>query len=101
MPSFPLPVVFLISGDPVGRQSFLCGAYFDFPSANHVADPPIQPIFRLGIPNLFFASIWLWPEICWVVRAAKTKRNKVVDLVIRVAFLGAVCILSKSDPVMR
>jgi hypothetical protein len=84
MPSFPLPVVYLVSNDPVGRKSFLCSAYLDFSLADHFAHTVLQPIFRLSVPRLFYASSRLRLEIGWIVRAAKTKWNKVVDLVIRV-----------------
>jgi hypothetical protein len=88
MPSFPLPMVFLISRDPVSRKNFLCGAYLDFPTAGHFAHTVLQPILRLSVPRLFYASSRLWPEIGWVVRAAQTKRNKVVDFVVRVRSCG-------------
>ena len=76
-------VVFLIGGDPIGRKGFLCCGYVDLPVTDHVAHQPFEPILCLGIPSLFDASSRLWPEIGRVVRAAQTKRNKMVNLVIR------------------
>jgi hypothetical protein len=93
--------VFFISNDPVGRKSFLCSAYLDFSLADHFAQSVLQPIFRLTVPRLFYASSRLRPEIGWVVRAAKTKWNKGGRSRNRGAFLRAVCIQSKSYPAAR
>jgi hypothetical protein len=60
------------------------------PITDHITHQPLQPIFRLGIPCLFYASSRLWPEIGRIVRAAQAKRDEVVDLVVMVRFLGVV-----------
>ena len=84
MPLFRALVVYVICGDPVGRKSLLRGGNVDLSITNHAAHPSLQSILSLCVPCLFYASSWLRPEIGWVIRATKAKRNKMIDLVIGV-----------------
>jgi hypothetical protein len=74
----------LICGNPVGRKSFLCFGYIDFPITDQITHQALEPIFSLRIPRRFYAPSRLRPEIGWFVRAAKSEWNKVIDLVVRV-----------------
>jgi HSP20 family protein len=74
----------VVCGDPIRRKSLPCSGNVDLSVTNHVAHQPLQPLFRLGIPCLFNASSWLWPEIGWVVRSTEAKWDKVIDLVVGV-----------------
>ena len=54
-------VVFVIRGDPVLGTSFLGCSNIDLPTADHVADEPLQSVFGLSIPFRFDAAARLRP----------------------------------------